>query len=566
VDVIKNWTRLEQAEVCIHPTYGWAWMVVPIKGVDRAAKCVTLAHSTNYGQAIGDRFYVQNLLEELDSPGEWYLDRGTATLYFWPPDDLARGEVLVPVTGSVIAMNGASNVTVRGFTIEACDGDAVTLENCEGCVIGGSVIRNCGAWAVSITGGHQSGAQGNDIYATGAGGVSLSGGDRKALKRGDNFATNNYIHHIAAFQKTYNAGVNIDGVGNRASHNLIHDCYHQAILLGGNDNTVEYNIIRHTNLGAEDTGGLYMSSRDYTKRGNVIRYNIFHHIGGFGKANSWQPVQNGKVKFVYPNFTWGIYLDAPESGVTVFGNVLYSVPVCGLFNHEGRDNTWENNIIVDAPGFQVSSGNYPDLDQQSYSYIKTLREKGGYDVYLKHYPELASFTDRPATTHTCAPGKFVRNILYYTPEGGKMMRDRNKAAWGAGQLAWTFSGSAAAFGGFAFDDNCLYAPPELPLKFSLALRPDASKLLSWDEWRATGKDQNSVLADPMFVNPAKHDFRLKPDSPALKLGFKPIPIDRIGPYQDDLRASWPVVEAPGANVLGNFITEQYFQLPQATNR
>ncbi len=313
VDVIKDWTRLEQAEVCIHPTYGWAWMVVPIKGVDRAAKCVTLAHSTNYGQAIGDRFYVQNLLEELDSPGEWYLDRGTATLYFWPPDDLVRGEVLVPVTGSVIAMNGASNVTVRGFTIEACDGDAVTLENCKGCVIGGSVIRNCGAWAVSITGGHQSGAQGNDIYATGAGGVRLSGGDRKTLKRGDNFAANNYIHHIAAFQKTYNTGVNLDGVGNRASHNLIHDCYHQAILLGGNDNTVEYNVIHHTNLGSEDTGGLYMSSRDYTQRGNVIRYNIFHHIGGFGKANSWQPVQNGKVEFVYPNFTWGIYLDAPES-------------------------------------------------------------------------------------------------------------------------------------------------------------------------------------------------------------------------------------------------------------
>ncbi len=252
--------------------------------------------------------------------------------------------------------------------------------------------------------------------------------------------------------------------------------------------------------------------------------------------------------------------------MTVFGNVLYSVPVCGLFNHEGRDNTWENNIIVDAPGFQVSSGNYPDLDQQSYSYIKALREKGGYDVYLRHYPELASLTDRPATTHSLRPGEVrTQHPLLHA---GRRQDDAGsqQGCLGGRAVRLDVLGPAAAFGGFAFDDNCLYAPPELPLKFSLALRPDASKLLSWDEWRATGKDQNSVLADPMFVNPAKHDFRLKPDSPALKLGFKPIPIDRIGPYQDDLRASWPVVEAPGANVLGNFITEQYFQLPQATNR
>ncbi len=74
------------------------------------------------------------------------------------------------------------------------------------------------------------------------------------------------------------------------------------------------------------------------------------------------PGGNGKVKFEYPHFTWGIYLDAPEAGVTVFGNLLYNVPVCGMFNHEGRDNTWENNIVVDAPAFRVSSSNYPDLD------------------------------------------------------------------------------------------------------------------------------------------------------------------------------------------------------------
>ncbi|MEI6501616.1 MAG: right-handed parallel beta-helix repeat-containing protein, partial [Armatimonadota bacterium] len=546
----------------IHPAYGWAWNVCGVKAADKATNVLSLASPVSYGLMIGDRYFVRNLLEELDAPGEWYLDKRAKTLYFWPPKPLTdQSVVLAPVTGNIVTLNKADNVTVRGFTVEACDGDAVTMTNCERSVIAGCTIRNTGMWGVNLFGGRKSGAIGNDIYATGAGGISLNAGNRETLQRGDCYADNNYIHHIAEFQRTYNTGVNIFGVGNRASHNLIHDCYHQAILSGGNDNVIEYNIIHHTNLGSEDTGGFYMSSRDFTQRGNVIRYNIFHHIGGFGKANSWAPVRDGKVTFEYPGFTWGIYLDAPEVGCTVYGNVMYSVPVCGMFNHEGRDNTWENNIIVDAPGFQLSSGNYPDLDELSYAYIKTLREKGGYDAYLKQYPELATYTDDVKSHHTAAPGKFVRNICYYTDEGSKFAPTANRRkSWG-GQLLWTFNGSKDTFAGFQFDNNCVYGPADLPLKVSLTARPDSGKLMSWADWLKTGQDAHSVNADPLFVDPAKHDYRLKPNSPALKLGFKPIPFDQIGPYQDELRVSWPVVEASGAAKLGDFETKRVFELP-----
>jgi hypothetical protein len=560
-DVIKpTWTDVQDAQVCIHPAYGWAWNIMGVKSADDATNVITLAGKVSYGLMIGDRYFVRNLLAELDAPGEWYLDKRTKVLYFWPPAPLTKDSVvLAPVTGTIIALEKAENVTLRGFTIEACDGNAVTMKDCERCVIAQSTIRNCGSWAVSITGGHQCGAVGNDITATGAGGISIRAGDRKTLERGDCYADNNYIHHIAEFQRTYNTGVNLMGVGNRASHNLIHDCYHQAILMGGNDNVVEYNLVHHTNLGSEDTGGLYMSSRDYTQRGSLIRYNIFHHCGGFGKSNSWAPVREGKVQFHYPGFTWGIYLDAPEVGMTVFGNVLYDVPVCGMFNHEGRDNTWENNIIVNAPGFQISSGNYPDLDELSYSYIKTLRDKGGYDIFRQHYPELDSYTDDVATRHTCAPGKFVRNIMYYTAEPGKYNTGRRKS-WN-GQLVYTFRGSQAAFAGFRFDNNCVYGPADLALKFSLTRPPEKGGMLTWDEWQQTGQDPHSVNADPMFVNPGKHDYRLRKGSPALKLGFQQIPLDQIGPYKSELRASWPVVEAPGAAALGDFTTERYFVIP-----
>jgi hypothetical protein len=53
-------------------------------------------------------------------------------------------------------------------------------------------------------------------------------------------------------------------------------------------------------------------------------------------------------------------------------------------------------------------------------------------------------------------------------------------------------------------------------------------------------DRDSVVADPLFVNPSEDDYRLRPESPAWALGFEPIPVERIGCFQDPLRASWPL--------------------------
>jgi hypothetical protein len=71
--------------------------------------------------------------------------------------------------------------------------------------------------------------------------------------------------------------------------------------------------------------------------------------------------------------------------------------------------------------------------------------------------------------------------------------------------------------------------------------PDA-----WSSWRALGFDARSVVADPLFVDRDHDDFRLAADSPAMKLGFEPIPVAKIGPFADELRATWPIVEAEGA--------------------
>lgn len=67
----------------------------------------------------------------------------------------------------------------------------------------------------------------------------------------------------------------------------------------------------------------------------------------------------------------------------------------------------------------------------------------------------------------------------------------------------------------------------------------------WQAWLNKGADRHSIYADPLFVDPERGDYNLRPDSPAFKIGFKPIDFSKIGVYQDARRATWPIVEAEG---------------------
>jgi len=69
---------------------------------------------------------------------------------------------------------------------------------------------------------------------------------------------------------------------------------------------------------------------------------------------------------------------------------------------------------------------------------------------------------------------------------------------------------------------------------------EAQAVDEWTAWQEMGLDAPSVVADALFVAPEAGDYRLRPDSPALKLGFQPIPFEQIGCYGNPLRASWPM--------------------------
>jgi parallel beta-helix repeat protein len=74
---------------------------------------------------------------------------------------------------------------------------------------------------------------------------------------------------------------------------------------------------------------------------------------------------------------------------------------------------------------------------------------------------------------------------------------------------------------------------------------EVERMTEWESWQSAGADVHSIVADPLFVDPKNGNYDLKPESPALKLGFKPIPFDKIGPYKDRSRVTWPIQEAEG---------------------
>ena len=520
----REWAHPEDAEVMVFPRYNWWNNIVRIKSVDRETRAITLAGDCSYAIRPGDRYYVQNVFEELDAPGEWFLDKAAGALYFWPPDNHPNPAVYAPRLRTILQLDkGASYVTFRGFTFEDFEGTAIALSGTTHCLIAGNVIRNGGDYGgsgVSVNGGTDNGVAGNDISAVGSHGIVLSGGDRATLTPAGNYADNNYIHHTGVYYKQ-GVGISMTGVGIRASHNLIHDTPRIAIMFSGNNLVIEYNHMRHVNLETEDTGVVYTGGRDWiSSRGTAIRYNYMHDSIGFGQENG---------KWMSPHFSWGVYLDDNTGGVDVIGNIVVRAYRGLIHLHNGRDNLIENNIFVDGKLQQAEFNGWTDTSRYWKDHFPTMMK--GYDM-VKDQPAWKNMRNIGTSPEQAVlPGGLImsgnvfrRNIVYALDPAAKLFNSRNLPL---DHNQW--------------DEN-VYWHAGLPLKIALGGKLGEVDL---DQWRAKGLDTHSVVADPMFVNPAKDDYRLRAASPALKLGFQPIPFGKIGPYKDELRASWPIVEAPG---------------------
>ncbi|MCX6910622.1 MAG: right-handed parallel beta-helix repeat-containing protein, partial [Verrucomicrobia bacterium] len=416
-------------------------------------------------------------------------DRQAGVLYFWPPGELAKGRVEVSMAPGLFTLTDTAHVTIRGLLMEAARGTAVTIKGGQQCRVVGCTFRNLGNHAVTIFDGKENGVIGCDMHGMGGGGIYLVGGDRKTLTPAGHFAENNHIHHFGRWDRMYRPGIFMSGVGLRASHNLIHDAPHSAILFGGNDHLIEFNEIHNVCFESHDCGAIY-AGRSWTLRGHVIQHNYLHHI--YGKSGG--PCN-------------GIYLDDLFSSATVRGNIFHQV-LRPVFLGGGRDNIIQNNVFVDCPkAMHLDARALGWCAPHADGRIKEAREKGtiagiryNEPPFSTRYPQLLTLLDDEPKQ----------------PKGNVVCRN----------IFWQGRG-----------ENLRRVASGQPIKETW-----------WDDvepkvWALVKIEDNLINEDPKFVNEKAGNFQLRKDSPAWKLGFERIPVEKIGPYQDDCRASWPVKHA-----------------------
>jgi hypothetical protein len=401
----SRWTNAKDIWISGLFKYGYADDAVAIAKLDTTNKTFTTVQPTTYGFESGkifQRWYAFNLLEEIDEPGEYYIDKRSGILYFYPPEKDLKSIELSLTESPLLILSNASFITFSKITFECTRGMAVYMEKGTNDAMDSCVFRNIGMMAVSMGKGVELANSfdktaiakpkpamvGNlygymynntvfnreagsnciisncTIYNTGSGGIILSGGNRLTLEKGNNVVYNCSIHDFNRLDRSYKAGINIDGVGNIIRNCEIYNCPGSAILMHGNDHLIELNNIHDAVIDGDDMGAIYYG-RDPSELGNKIRNNFFHHIGN----------AHGVIMAVYH--------DDGACGAEVTGNVFYKAGSRTVMIGGGNDNKYYNNIFIDCPmAFH--------LDNRLMGWSKNLIEpKGLFEQRLQavNYPQ-----------------------------------------------------------------------------------------------------------------------------------------------------------------------------------
>jgi len=498
-------------EILMHGYWTWDWFdsFQKVKKIDASKHEITIAEPHHhYGYTRNQRYYFLNILEELDTPGEWYLDRAKGLLFFYPPTPVDRVTAEVSLLeGPLVQCDSTSYLIFKGLAFESSRGNGIRISGGTSVIVDRCKFRNLSSDAVAIDGGKVHVVRNSEIESVGRGGVYLAGGNRRTLEASGHRVSNTAIHHYSRWLRTGGYAVVLDGVGHTVDHCLIHNAPFEALYIKGNEHLIEYNEIHSVTQESGDAGAIH-TGRDWTWRGNIVRYNYFHDLKG--------PGLHGVM---------GMYMDDWASGFTVFGNVFYRAGRATLIGG-GRDNTVENNLYVEcSPSVHLDArglGWAQFYFDGTVNVLFTLLEDMHPTVppYSTRYPELASLPG--PTQQLPMHNRIIRNVSW----GGRWMDIYDYLA---------FDKSICTF-----QDNVVADP--------IVLRRRANGEKGWDPYyldidtkegyvairlndpqaRAEFPNDLFVSTPPLMFDPEHRVIAIPEDSPLTKIGFKRLPFAEMG--------------------------------------
>ena len=489
-------------------THDWAEQVLKVARIDTQQKILFLQGIHGYeigGTSWSDfkerRYFVMNVLEELDAPGEWYLDRKANRLYFYPPTNIDETTVVLSILEQpLMTLRDAENVQFQGFSLGPTFGHGVVIQGGINNAILGCRIVNTGRDGVQITSGTIHRVQSCDLENIGSTGIVVAGGDRRTLTPAGNMAVNNHIKHFGRLSRTYAGAVSVHGVGNIVRNNKMHEGPHLAIAYGGNENRIERNEIFNVLQETSDAGALY-TGRDWTTQGNVIAENYVHDLG--------VPDVEG---------TMGVYIDDCDSGDTIERNLFYRAKRA-VFLGGGRDNIVRSNLFIEC--FQGIH-----LDSRGMTWRQWNTPGDGWN--LEEKAEAVNYKDPPwstrypklAATMSNMPQAPLGNVFEHN-----VMIDCQQWLHLDGNVLVLLQRDDIT-------DNIIVGRN---LVVENAVKSADAKLPTKEQ----GLQRFVQNVVPDFRDPEKMDFRFKEGSPlagAVPEGFD-IPFENIGIYVDDYRKS-----------------------------
>lgn len=473
-DLRADWANLADVELSVLTL--WVSLRVGIQAVDEAERIVTLDRNsqqrlTHEFTTEGARYTVENVFEALEMPGQWYLDRARRQLHYlpFPCERLEDADVTAPVLTNVLVLDGATDVVFEGLSFAHTEWTPPAGYACsrQGAIAVPGAVRVRNSQRCEFKGCRfvHLGTYGLDLEAE-AHDIAVTG---------------------CRFDDLGGGGVKI---WHGCRRNVVADCeianggwvYPSAIgVLIGNaaGNQVVHNHIHDFFYSAVSVGWVW-GYADSVTCGNVIEWNHIHDLGK-GRLSDMggiytlgvQPGTRLRYNLIHDITSrtyggWCIYPDEGSSDLLIENNIGYRTNNQIFHQHYGRGNLVRNNIFA-----------YGLKEQIAYSRVE---EHCGFDM--------------------------VGNIVLY----------RDGLVLGAGHANSDWPVTRAHF------DRNLYWREGGNVEFLVS---GANQ--DFTAWQAAGHDPHSIVADPGFADPAAGDFRLKADSPALKIGFVPFDLAGVGP-------------------------------------
>ena len=391
----SQWSKPEQAWLSgtIGPNYEFDYY--PVSRFDSEEKRVYLSRGALEKYYTEPYYRFENVPEELDEPGEYYIDRQSGMLYFYPPEDAPKDSVLtitmstptLDVSGkapnSMFRIENSKNIVFENLIFKGGRGSAITGKNNSNIQFINCEINSFGENGIRFDASTDIKISDCKIHDVGQDGILfVSCGNYKTLSPSNIVVSNNDIYNFARLERSYKTGIDFGYrcVGATAANNHIHNGPHAGMIFYGVNNDIYGNEFDNLVTEFSDMDALYCNNSNYPwERGNKIHNNYFHDIV--------KSSMNGRHQINVR----AIRTDNRGCGLNIYENLFYNIGDggngngnngIGAITAEGTRNRIFNNLFVDCNEAYFNTLQYKEIEtaDDGTLYPDTIINSSGVEV------------------------------------------------------------------------------------------------------------------------------------------------------------------------------------------